>query len=33
MSWQRFVAGGGIFATAMALLLYVAAAAMDLWPV
>ena len=33
MSWQRFVAGGGIFATAIALLLYVAVAAMDLWPV
>jgi putative nucleotidyltransferase with HDIG domain len=32
-SWQRFTAAGGIFATAMATLLYVAAAAMDLLPV
>jgi len=32
-AWRRFARGGGIFATVIALLLYVAAAAMDLWPV
>ncbi len=32
-AWQRFVGGGGIFAGTMAILLYVAAATMDLYPV
>lgn len=31
--WQRFTSGGGVFAGAMAILFYVAAAAMDLYPV